>query len=80
MHLNIYTASGTDYQAFTMDATFTSSQSLVCGNIQTLLEMPPIYENNEVFSVSLSVDASANPRIRLGAQKIVHIRDTDSKF
>ena len=32
-----------------------------------------------MFSVSLS-DASANPRVRLGAQKIVRIRDTDSKF
>ncbi len=65
-----------------MDTTFTSShsQSQVCGNIQTLLEMPPIYENNEVFSVSLSVDASANSRVRLGAQKTVRIRDTDSKF
>ena len=62
-----------------MDATFTSSQSQVCGSIQTLLEMPPIYENNEVFSVSLS-DASANPRVRLGTQKTVRIRDTDSKF
>ena len=62
-----------------MDATFTSSQSQVCVNIQTLLEMSPIYENNEVFSVSLS-DSSANPRIRLGAQKTVRIRDIDSKF
>ncbi|XP_064396234.1 mucin-2-like [Halichondria panicea] len=66
--------SGIDYQAFTMDATFTSSQSQVCENIQTLLEMPPIYEHNEVFSVSLS-DASANPRIRLGTQKTVRITD-----
>ena len=63
-----------------MDATFTSSQSQVGGiNVQTLLEMPPIYENNEVFSVSLS-DASANPRVRLGTQKTVRITDTDSKF
>ncbi|XP_064407623.1 mucin-3A-like isoform X2 [Halichondria panicea] len=68
--------SGIDYQDFTMDATFTSSQSQVCVNIQTLLEMSPIYENNEVFSVSLS-DSSANPRIRLGAQKTVRIRDID---
>ncbi len=52
----------------------------MCGNIQTLLEMPPIYENNEVFGVSLSVDASAYPRVRLGAQKTVRIRDGDSKF
>ncbi len=62
-----------------MDATFTSSQSQVCGSIQTLLEISPIYENNEVFGVSLS-DASANPRVRLGPQKIVCIKDTDSKF
>ena len=79
LYNNYYTASGTDYQALTMDATFTSSQSQVCGSIQTWLEMLQIYENNEVFSVSLS-DASANPRIRLGAQKTVRIRDTDSKF
>ena len=62
-----------------MDATFTSSQSQVCENIQTLLEMPPIYEHNEVFSVSLS-DASANPRIRLGTQKTVRITDGQSQF
>ncbi len=63
-----------------MDATLTSSQLQVCGSIQTVLEMPPIYENNEVFGVSLSVDVSANPRVILGAQKTVRIRDGDSKF
>ncbi len=45
-----------------------------------MLEMPPIYENNEEFSVSLSVDASATSRVTLGAQKIVRIRDGESKF
>ncbi len=77
--MHVHTASGIDYQDFTMDATLTSSQSQDCGSIQTLLEIPPIYENNEVFSVSLS-DSSSNPRIRLGAQKTVRIRDAQSKF
>ena len=60
-----------------MDVTFTVSQ--VCGIIiQTRLDL--IYEHNEVFSVNLSVDASANPRVRLGTNIIIRITDRQSKL
>ncbi len=60
-----------------MDITFTVSQ--VCGIIiQTRLDL--IYEHNEVFSVNLSVDASANPRVRLGSNKTIRITDGQSKL
>ena len=42
--------------------------------------MDLIYEHNEVFSVNLSVDASANPRVRLGASKTIRITDGQSKL
>ena len=59
-----------------MDVTFTSSVSRVCGIIvQT--EMDSIYENFEVFSVSLSV---VDVRVRLGANKIIRITDRQSKL
>ncbi len=65
-----------DYQSLTMDATFISGTP-VCGIIiQTNIDF--IYENNEVFSVSLS-DVSANPRIRLGTNIIIRITDRQSK-
>ncbi len=62
-----------------MDITFTSSTSQVCGIIiQTRMDL--IYENFEVFSLSLSVvDTSANPRIVLGENKIIRIREDQSK-
>ena len=42
--------------------------------------MDLIYENFEVFSLNLSVvDTSANPRIRLGENKIIRIREDQSK-
>ena len=53
-----------DYENLTVDVTFTSTVSQVCGiNVQT--RMDSIYESFKVLSVSLSVDASANPRVRL---------------
>ncbi len=65
-----------DYEHLTMDVTFTSSVSRVCGIIvQT--EMDSIYENFEVFSVSLSV---VDVRVRLGANKIIRITDRQSKL
>ncbi|XP_064396216.1 uncharacterized protein LOC135343165 isoform X2 [Halichondria panicea] len=64
--------SNSDYEHLTVDVTFTVSQ--VCGIIiQTRLDL--IYEHNEVFSVNLSVDASANPRVRLGTNIIIRITD-----
>ncbi len=74
----VYTALNSDFVPFTMDLTFTSATtSRVCGiNIQT--RMDSIYENFEVFSVSLS-DASANTRIRLGENKMIRITDEQSK-
>ena len=67
-----------DYENLTVDVTFTSTVSQVCGiNVQT--RMDSIYESFEVLSVSLSVDASANPRVRLGANKIIRISDGQSK-
>ena len=62
-----------------MDATFNSTVSRVCGiSVQTNVDL--IYESFEVFSVSLSVvDASANPRITLGANKIIRIKEVQSK-
>ncbi len=77
LSLHIYTASNIDYEHFTMDATLTSTVSRLCGII-VRTEMDLIYENFEVFSVSLS-DASANPMIRLGANKIIRIIDGQSK-
>ncbi|XP_064407627.1 receptor-type tyrosine-protein phosphatase T-like [Halichondria panicea] len=67
--------SNRDYAHFTMDATFNSTVSRVCGiSVQTNVDL--IYESFEVFSVSLSVvDASANPRITLGANKIIRIKE-----
>ncbi len=67
-----------DYQNLTMDATFNSG-TRICG-IMIRTGMDLIYESNEVFGVSLSVDASTNPRIRLGVQKTVRITDAQSKF
>ncbi len=64
-----------DYEHFTMDATFTSTVSQVCGTVQT--KMDSIYETFEVFSVSLSV--VANLRVRLGTQKTIRIIDGHSK-
>ena len=60
-----------------MDATFTSGTP-VCGIvIQT--EMDLFYENNELFSVNLSVNASANPKVGLGTNILIRIRDEQSK-
>ena len=68
-----------DYEHLTVDVTFNSTVSQVCGiSVQT--EMDSIYENFEVFSVNLSVDASANLRVRLGANKIIRIREDQSKL
>ena len=62
-----------------MDVTFTSTVLQVCGiNVQTRLDL--IYEHNEVFSVNLSVDTSANPRVRLGTNIIIRITDRQSKL
>ena len=73
----MFTASNSDYEHLTVDITFTVSQ--VCGIIiQTRLDL--IYEHNEVFSVNLSVDASANPRVRLGSNKTIRITDGQSKL
>ena len=72
----MFTASNSDYEHLTVDVTFTVSQ--VCGIIiQTKPDL--IYEHNEVFSVNLSVDASANPRVRLGTNIIIRITDRQSK-
>ncbi len=63
-----------DYEPFTMDIRFTSSTSQVCGIIiQT--RMDSIYENFEWFSFKLLV--VDNPRIILGANKIIRIREED---
>ncbi len=75
----LYTASTRDYEHLTMPATFTSTVSQVCG-IMIQTKTDSIYENNEVFGVSLSVvDASANPRIRLGTNIIIRIIDRQRK-
>ncbi len=68
-----------DYKHVTKDATLTSNESQVC-MIIIRARIDLIYENNEVFGVNLSIDASANLRVRLGAQKTVCIRDGDSKL
>ncbi len=68
-------ASG-DYQRLIMDAIFVSGTPFCGINIQTEADL--IYENNEVFSVSMS-DATASTRVRLGAQKIIRIMDGQSK-
>ncbi|XP_064396201.1 uncharacterized protein LOC135343155 [Halichondria panicea] len=64
--------SNSDYEHLTVDVTFTVSQ--VC---RIIIQTKPdlIYEHNEVFSVNLSVDASANPRVRLGTNIIIRITD-----
>ncbi|XP_064407145.1 uncharacterized protein LOC135351979 isoform X2 [Halichondria panicea] len=68
--------SNMDYKHVTKDATLTSNESQVC-MIIIRARIDLIYENNEVFGVNLSIDASANLRVRLGAQKTVCIRDGD---
>ncbi len=65
-----------DYQRLTTDVILIS-ETPICGIIiQTEADL--IYENNQVFSVSLS-DASASTRVTLGAQKIIRIMDGQSK-
>ncbi len=72
----ILTALNSDYERFTTDITFTSQ---VCGII-IRTGMDSIYENFEVFSLNLSVvDTSANPRIVLGENKTIRIREDQSK-
>ncbi len=72
----VFTALNSDYVPLTVDLTLTSATSPVCGIIvQT--RMDSIYENFEVFSVSLS-DASAT-RVRFGENKMIRITDEQSK-
>ncbi len=68
-----------DYKHITKDATLTSNESQVC-MIIIRARIDLIYENDEVFGVNLSIDASASLRVRLGTQKTVCIRDGDSKL
>ena len=66
-----------------MEETFSATVSQVCVTIQTLSESPPVYENYEVFGVTVSVvDPDANPRVMIGAipTTTVRIMDGQSKY
>ena len=63
-----------------MEETFSASVSQVCVTVQTISESPPVYENNEVFGVTVSVvDPDANPRVTIGAISTTTVRIEDGQ-
>ena len=63
-----------------MEKTFSASVSETCVTVQTISESPPVYENDELFGVAVSVvNPTANPRVMTGAMATTTVRIVDGQ-